>query len=177
MKNQAFTLIELLVVVLIIGILAAIAVPKYQKVVLKSRLTTGLPLTKAIYDAQQVYKLSTGSFATDIDDLDISVPKGADCQKINTDKHSYYECDNFRFGLYDNRKNVQYMVRANISDFYPIAYLKFLENYNQSGVNARVGEEWCFADKNTKVAKDVCKELGGQEYSTSGWAVKYRIVK
>ena len=74
MKNQAFTLIELLVVVLIIGILAAIALPQYQKAVLKSHMTTGLPLVKAVYDAQQVYKLSTGKYATDIDDLDVSVP-------------------------------------------------------------------------------------------------------
>jgi type IV pilus assembly protein PilA len=43
-QKNGFTLIELMVVIAIIGILAAIAVPKYQDYIAKTRVTEGLSL-------------------------------------------------------------------------------------------------------------------------------------
>ena len=74
MKNRAFTLIELLVVVLIIGILAAIALPQYQKAVEKSRATQGITMLKSVYQAAQVYYLANGTWPESFDDLDVQVP-------------------------------------------------------------------------------------------------------
>lgn len=76
-KNAGFTLIELLVVVLIIGILAAVAVPQYEKAVEKARAAEAFIVLKSIAEANRVYYLANGKYAVHLEDLDIKMP-GAD---------------------------------------------------------------------------------------------------
>jgi len=71
-----FTLIELLVVVLIIGILAAMALPQYFKAVERSRMTEAVTLMDSIAKAQRRKFMQTNRYAEDFRGLDVS-PKGA----------------------------------------------------------------------------------------------------
>ena len=75
-NKKAFTLIELLVVVLIIGILAAVALPQYQKAVMKSRYATIKSLVHSIVNAQEVYYLANGHYSDSFADLDLDTPGG-----------------------------------------------------------------------------------------------------
>jgi prepilin-type N-terminal cleavage/methylation domain-containing protein len=74
MKNKAFTLIELLVVVLIIGILAAIALPQYQKVVEKTIAQEGVKTAKVLGGAAERHRLATGDYPRRFEDFDVSYP-------------------------------------------------------------------------------------------------------
>ncbi|MBR3603696.1 MAG: pilin [Elusimicrobiaceae bacterium] len=71
--KKGFTLIELLVVVLIIGILSAVALPQYQKTVLKSRTAEAWTNLQSLRTAAKVYCLETNETYIDRNALSIEV--------------------------------------------------------------------------------------------------------
>ena len=70
MQEAGFTLIELLVVVLIIGILAAIAVPQYFKVVDKGRFAEATSCFSVLKGAQERYFLKYNTYGSALTGLD-----------------------------------------------------------------------------------------------------------
>ena len=74
MKNnkKGFTLIELLVVVLILGILAAMAMPQYFKAVERSRMSEAVSLLSSIASAQQRKYLQINKYAGTFAGLDVA---------------------------------------------------------------------------------------------------------
>ena len=147
-----FTLIELLVVVLIIGILAAVAVPQYQYAVKKSRYQEAVLLAERIYQAQKLYQMANGTYATDAEQLDMDIPPQFTVS-----------------GTILNSPDLS----CSISHVYCVFRKSTLQNvaYNHALSHGR--RECNVFDRSNQAAHDFCSRYSGKkEYTTYGaWSV------
>jgi type IV pilus assembly protein PilA len=69
-RDRGFTLIELLVVIIIVGVLAAIALPNLLSQVGKAREAEGKQILASLTKAQQAYFVEKATFSNSLENLD-----------------------------------------------------------------------------------------------------------
>ena len=162
--SAGFTLIELLVVVLIIGILAAVALPQYNVAVEKSRLVQQITMVDAIVRAQEVYYMANGTFADDLDDLDISYPKGCTFDGGAGD-HTWVNCGKFSVNYKHGGSSSN--VHGSNASRWDQGTLRY-ERIMSVGPQANDAHKtFCHAQTSDQTANSVCKSMGGTNPTNS----------
>ena len=153
-----FTLIELLVVVLIIGILAAVALPQYNVAVEKSRLGAMMPNIKTLKNAAELYYMANGSYIDDVSVMDVSNIGG--CTDIGSGQ---LLCGNngwYDWHIYGGGNDEASAGYTRPKGEFKTGIVMYSDHSQTPGVVE------CWAKSDDTVAKRVCKSMGGTESRT-----------
>lgn len=155
MGRKGFTLIELLVVVLIIGILATVALPRYERATAKTRASLGLASLLKLVKAQERYFMAAGSYTTDLEALDIEM--------ADTKDYKFY-CD-----LNFCRAESNFKKQIPTFDGY-FAHGKFSNMWNK-----RICCVWPQQNPSPQLPEDVCVSLGGTNRRSDSSGVHFNL--
>ena len=157
LPTHGFTLIELLVVVLIIGILAAVAVPQYQLAVNKSRAVQAITMLKSIMQAQEIYYLANGDYTNNLDELDVEVPENLKGNIANYNDTGSDTPNQYVFTCLNKRGCHAWATNPDLPAFEFHVLHPSDENYLIES-----GKQWCKVtqESRTEKAKRVCQSLG-----------------
>ncbi len=160
-NRNAFTLIELLVVVLIIGVLAAVALPQYTKSVEKSKAAEMDTMLSAIERSVSAVILENGSIpdSLSINDLSVEIPGASGGVFNGADTIS--------------TKDFRYLLKSDLTNNRVVIYAyRFKNNLNQYGIIKMVPDDksicqntccWFVAEK-----ESFCKNAGFTKSSSPG---------
>ena len=158
-RKQGFTLMEMLAALLIIGILAAIALPEYKTAVLNSRLSTVVTNVKSIANSLELYYLSMNGYPNnDLSNLDIGI---SGCSPSD----GVYTCPNgtvYAFGI----SATDQPVGGFLGNKQGLAYIQYLK---EEPTVAKRNQRECWADSANELANRVCLNLEGVQQGTNTW--------
>lgn len=146
-NKQGFTLIELLVVVLIIGVLAAMALPQYRVAVGMSRASTMYAFMRGVDQAQQAFYMANNRYATTFDSLSVGIPPGFTKTDEKTIRKGRMEC-----WLMTEHGNAEISIKC-VEEIIGVV----LEKYHNQNYYL------CWAATNTELNKQICRNLSGKD--------------
>ncbi len=141
-RSKGFTLLEILVAVLIIGILAAIAVPSYQKAVEKGKTADPITNLSAIAKAQKAKKLTSLHYTDKIEELDLTFVDNEEKRKASG---KTFNGKDFFYTVYGDDEAVAVAKRKNIAE----------DKEYELSVDYATGELFCRPE-----GHPICLELG-----------------
>ena len=155
MKTNGFTLIELLVVVLIIGILSAVALPQYNRAVLKARYSELQTIISAYKTVAETYYMANGSYPDYWTDMDLEPPAGCTADN-NISGMLRCSSKSFAVDLYNNN-NKNFVGFYQPNNKMKAAYVQWLD------VSDKPAQRECWAVTGDADARALCKSLNGTE--------------